>query len=549
LARKKKKKNAFHVIVKVLQNGTPLSESHYPVSKNIGVLKLSNHGDGPLVLPHYPFPDNSLEFMRLDGKHPTLLVNYKWEGFSTSNGELVSINRRSKGIEEISLSKGDYGSISYKDVRIMFKLEVYKPKKFEKAVKRDRSYIPSLLNMALPFREEKQNFASGFVCSLAILGIICGAMFTVKNKKPRIIDQLPEEYTLPFIEHQYFGTAPERLQTGLDRDNFIPSVLAHYRALSELIYDWGGYDKSQLFNSTVKRYEALNLQKGDLISSLIEVQRETDESVLSKNSSALLLLPAITGETVNGQILRGIDKMNTLHEALVDNLERRVAFTEKYAEINMHEFEEYKNVQHRRGGLSKLSKIKPWERLTDEQMMYKETTTLSENAVDFRYYIEKNIRNDQRINQTSDNPILIPTKFRYGSGLGDVDFMALDEKLYVLEASEFGGLYKEKKIREPLIGELDPKLVSKYIKKHRFQLQQCYELALRRNERAEGTMEWTWRIDSRGKISEVSLLTSSIADQKMSRCIQKYISRWRFPRPRRGSVMVRYPFNFSPAKG
>ncbi len=549
MGRKKKKEIGYDVIVSVLQNGTTLSKAHYPATKNLGVLELSNQGNGPLSLPHYPFPNNSIEFIRMDGKNIFLLVNYKWEGFTTSSGELVNINRRLKGVEEIKLGRGDYGSISYKDIRIMFKIDVYKPKKFERPSKRDRSYIPSLLSLALPFREERQNFAIGIACSLLIFALIVAALFTTPTKVPTSIDQLPPEYILPFVEKEYFSTAPERLQNDLDRDQLVASVFNHYRALTELILGWQGYDKSLLFSSTIERYEATNQRASDKVEALKEMQSEVDTKVLANRNSALLLMPAVMGESINGKILRGVDKISSLHAALADSLERRKVFSKEYAEIVAHDFEEYRNIRKRRGGLSKLSRIKPWARLTNEQLMYKEAQDVADSAYDMRYFIDSNISPEDKLDLIKDSPVAVPREFRYGSGIGGVDFMALDDRLYLIEASVFGGPYKAKAIKEPLIGELDPKLVSKYIRKHRFQLQQCYELALRRNELAKGTMEWSWRIDSRGIISDISLLKSSIADKKMSRCISKYISKWRFPRPRRGSVEVSYPFEFSPSKG
>ena len=80
-------------------------------------------------------------------------------------------------------------------------------------------------------------------------------------------------------------------------------------------------------------------------------------------------------------------------------------------------------------------------------------------------------------------------------------------------------------------------------------LQLCFELALRRNQNLKGSMEWQWRLDSRGKISEIELLDSTIQDRRMIRCVRKKIANWKFPRPKRGSVEIKYPFYFAPAKG
>ena len=123
-----------------------------------------------------------------------------------------------------------------------------------------------------------------------------------------------------------------------------------------------------------------------------------------------------------------------------------------------------------------------------------------------------------------------------------------DGKIDQIIASRFG-TPSDLAIREPLIGEIDPSLVEKTVSKNRFELQLCFELALRRNQQLNGTMEWRWMLDSQGTISNLELVSSSINDRPMIRCIQQKISKWRFPRPRRGAVEVRFPFNFVQKRG
>ena len=116
----------------------------------------------------------------------------------------------------------------------------------------------------------------------------------------------------------------------------------------------------------------------------------------------------------------------------------------------------------------------------------------------------------------------------------------------MMQPSTFG--VKKEKVKEPLVGELDPKLIEKIVNKNRFELQLCFELALRRNREVSGTMKWQWRLDSRGKISNLTLVSSSITDPVMKNCVRKKIAGWKFPRPRRGSVEITYPFYFKPAR-
>ena len=96
---------------------------------------------------------------------------------------------------------------------------------------------------------------------------------------------------------------------------------------------------------------------------------------------------------------------------------------------------------------------------------------------------------------------------------------------------------------------MDKGAIRDYIEGNRYQLKLCYDVALRRDHAAQGTMEWSFRIDTRGQIYEIALISSTIKDEKMAQCIRQKLSKWRFPRPRHGSVEIRYPFQFAPAKG
>ena len=108
---------------------------------------------------------------------------------------------------------------------------------------------------------------------------------------------------------------------------------------------------------------------------------------------------------------------------------------------------------------------------------------------------------------------------------------------------------KIQRVVEPLIGEIDPTLVESTIQKYRYELQACFEGALKRDRFTRGAMEWRWRIDSRGLLSELELVKSNINDPVMSRCVRQKMSAWRFPKPRRGSIEITYPFEFNPTRG
>jgi len=218
-------------------------------------------------------------------------------------------------------------------------------------------------------------------------------------------------------------------------------------------------------------------------------------------------------------------------------------------------WEDYKNVNEVDPLSAATGKIKPFNILSEEELVYEESRALAKRAEKKQSKVVSLMGEKDFITPASSKPIAIPDGVRFASFANQVDFMIADEKLYQLQAAEFGQVKAETKpeskavIQEPLVGEIEPALIENYIKKNQFELQLCYELALRRNEQAAGTMEWRWRIDSRGTISGLALINTSIKDPRMTDCIRRKIAAWRFPRPRRGSIEVSYPFEFAPTKG
>ena len=93
------------------------------------------------------------------------------------------------------------------------------------------------------------------------------------------------------------------------------------------------------------------------------------------------------------------------------------------------------------------------------------------------------------------------------------DACSVECKIAHIQASDFD-LRKAGMVKEPLQGKLNPDLISRTIQNNRFDLQLCFELALRRNQGTAGVMEWQWRLDSRGKISDIELLQTSIKIEK-----------------------------------
>ena len=81
-------------------------------------------------------------------------------------------------------------------------------------------------------------------------------------------------------------------------------------------------------------------------------------------------------------------------------------------------------------------------------------------------------------------------------------------------------------------------------------MQVCYEEGLNRNRKLAGTIRAKFTIPLSGKATRVTVVSATIKDAKLSRCIKNVITQLRFPTsPNIGWVShVTYPFHLKPAK-
>lgn len=96
-------------------------------------------------------------------------------------------------------------------------------------------------------------------------------------------------------------------------------------------------------------------------------------------------------------------------------------------------------------------------------------------------------------------------------------------------------------------GGLTSQEVQAVIRANLNQIRHCYEQLLQRSPNASGKMKVRFIVAKNGRVSGVSVLSSSISDMLMKGCVTGKIRRWAFPRPRGGQpVTVKYPFVFNP---
>ncbi len=533
--------------VEVLQNGQCIAEYSRPLSKHGSVI-LGAKKSAHLRVPLYSFR-HSYKIARVEKKGVRIQVDPGTEGFANTGGAVMHFNPLDKTQRIINLHHNDHASISFDDLTILLKIApAIASEKTRRLI--GSGFRGSIIRSALGDRNLRNAFLLALLGAvICFSGIIYG--FAVRHDdRPRQFSQLPAEFSLKFIHPDHLRHAPEALQANLNRADLIGSVTNYYDSLSATVIDVPAPASSLLLPTTSSVWQSVHQEKNDHIENLLAEAKTKLESLSSKTkaNTAVVSIPVHLGESLLEQRQRLLGKHAVLHRALAANLKEKRQVIAAFNSDQPYDFADYKNTAPvatpNKTAQAELAKIKVFKFTTDEEAMYLEAETAAKRAAELQ---GRELAPIQLVAAT-ELPTVVTIDKELASYLPLQDPALLDEKLKDLRASELGQR-AAKTNAEPLIGQLDPKLIESVISKNRFQLQLCFELALRRNREARGDMEWIWRVDTKGKISDLNLVSSSINDKQMVDCVRKKIAAWQFPRPRQGSIEVRYPFSFSPAKG
>lgn len=534
------------VFIEVLQNGEFLAETSRPYKKR-GLVKISSGLSGDLSLPFYPLAQD-IKLIQITRKGVKLFLDSTWEGFITCDGQPINIVYGRHDTRSYIMREGDYGSICYKDLRVLIRIgpDQNKPK----SIPLDPKYKGKMKHLIFDNRTNFPVMAIAALCSLIMLGAPILGLIKRPDLRPKKLIDLDETYTLAFIHPSHLKLLPEALQTNLDRDKPVASAIKYYENLTSLFLGDNPTEDKYIFPTSRELYKNMYAENKQKIATTVKTQRDVQATILDNNYKSMIAIPTIVGESIGGSILRLKDKLNIIHENFENSLQLRRRVTQSFKKDSYYDFHEYKHLTREDGTVheGRIRKVNVFRRTSPEEVMYKEAESLSLKA---NYYQSRiSHQKSETIPITVDNiaPIGLLKELNYISFLELDNYANLNHKIGFINASQFGAVKKDK-IKEPLVGQINSKLIDKVISKNEFELQLCYELALRRNQLLTGKMEWQWRLDSRGIISDLTLLDTEIKDRRMARCVRKKIASWKFPRPKRGSVEVKYPFYFGPQKG
>lgn len=94
-------------------------------------------------------------------------------------------------------------------------------------------------------------------------------------------------------------------------------------------------------------------------------------------------------------------------------------------------------------------------------------------------------------------------------------------------------------------GGLTREQVEAVVRRNSGQLAYCYEKALQAQKDLRGRLTLEWVVASSGRVSRVSVASSSLRSKAVENCVVASVKKWKFPRPVGGvNVDVSYPFDF-----
>jgi len=543
------KKTTDTVFIEVLQNGEILGQLARPLKKR-GAISIGASRSADVLLPFYPQAED-LQFIDVSRGGLNVELDIHCEGFISQNGQLVDIAAVLTSGTQVTLKSGDYACIYIDDLNVLVRIGKDKIA-HTAAVKRDRAYRGKLLQLIAPTRIERQVLLTAALAAMALFVPTFFGLFTMQDSRPRTLVELDPNYMIAFFHPNHFRTVPEALQENLDRTNYYRSTLLYYTALAEMFSGGDKYEHKLMYPSAIELNATIHEQAKVKLARKVADQQAAEEKLFSKAKTAIFSVPSVQGESLQGNILRIIDKLDSVHKNHEENLELRRKITQEFPEDRTYDYTNYKNLGNTKNSLAALSKIAPFELFTNEETMYRIADSLADAAAQGRRKLDSRRVAHKALSRDHAGPIGIDAGVQFASFINNASLLAEDTKIDDLIASRFstsGSVALQEKIKEPLIGEIAPQLIEKVITRNKYELQLCYELALRRNQLVDGKMEWSWRIDSRGQISDIALLSTDIRDRNMVRCVRQKIASWNFPRPDRGSVEVTYPFHFTKTRG
>lgn len=93
-------------------------------------------------------------------------------------------------------------------------------------------------------------------------------------------------------------------------------------------------------------------------------------------------------------------------------------------------------------------------------------------------------------------------------------------------------------------GQLSKELIDRVVRRHKKQIQFCFEKQLLRHPNLSGKVSLKWIITMSGAVTGAKIANSSLGNGDAESCMLRSLRSWQFPKPEGGVVEVVYPFHF-----
>ena len=540
------------LIVKILWAGSDLGQSVRRLDR-VRSIRAGRGFMADIRSAVWPLLDDLILMEREQGR---LYLNpdLPWDGVIANGGDVTTFDSSKRNKKTVEITRQTTASLRIDDLSIVIRVGT-----LFSSEKDETKLAPQYRGSPLQFICDKPaEWASLAGASIAALILTSSFVIGLKNRDVSMDNTsaaIPAKMLIPFIAPHHFETAPSIIQDRLDRFNFVKSVTGYYREFADMLMNEpNSSEPSYLFSESRNAYERSFSAQKSSIDQLTEAQRVLISETHHRHGRSISL-PVALGESAEGSLQRILDKAALVGTSALDVTKTRHDVTEVFLKDPSYDHGASADEGvGKRAYDKKIQELGAGYRgsLPEEDLQATEAHRYAVDATNAQLALFKE---GGLISGSIGccKPIVAikagssPVQWQ-GSSLGDES----DISLASLKASTWGVPVDEPKkehITEPMAGVVDQKAVERTIAGGKFQLQLCFEMALRRNQTAQGSMEWKWQLDTRGQISSLSLVKSSIRDDELTHCVRGKIAQWKFPKSRGGRVEIRYPFEFIRDKG
>ena len=553
----------YYVFCSIIKNGYTLLEEKKAVKKKMKLSVGSSIRDNfrtkflkTSSILSFKFEGNKLKFNNISSKFKTLRA-YGW--YLNEEGKELPLE------EGTSVGIGSFVNVKIDDIEILIKLEQISERKIyqEKLINKDRKKT----KLHFYHQPSDVSFKYKAISFIGALLVVCLIIYELKGyEKNTNLYNLDQDIILRIISPDSVYFMPELAQFNLDRKHLIKNTLDYYISYAGVLLDMDKYIediratilnsgkdiKDYVFSNTRQRYKKVYEDYNSRVQKTTQAfnQLQSESKVKYK-----VVLPVVVGESVEETTSRAILKEWVIHKSLLANLEKKRAFKKKsrnfFKEDYTYSYEDYPAkveipvaMKQSDEATESLGKISPFGQLSGENKMYGEASQLAARVeTEQLKYLKSKLNPINTIIKIDADP--------------DFDFLSYSSNIKILLDSNMDLVSAEtKKIEDlkkappkPKIvhkGKLDSKIIERVVNEHKYEINLCYEKALRTQDDLSGQLVVGWIINQRGRPESIEVEKTNISNNnELIGCIKQRISSWTWPYPQGGTVKVSYPFNLN----